>query len=67
VAGEIILALLALGILIAGPIAAFIALIRVRALERRIASLETRPVTVAPAGQTIGSIRAVFARLPLAS
>ncbi len=47
--GAILLAVVALGLVVGGPIAAFIALTRVRELERRVVNLETRARAVGPA------------------
>ena len=55
--GIVVLVLVAAGLILGGPIVAFVALARLRDLERRIASLEARP-TVQPAAVTPAPMRA---------
>jgi uncharacterized membrane protein len=47
-AGALLFAALAVGLLVGGPIVALIALTRVRQLERRVAGLEGRPASAVP-------------------
>src|SRR5512140_920711 len=65
--GAVALAVVAFGLLVGGPVAAFVALSRVRELERRLANLETRPGQAQPSLPPIVAPPAIPVATPVAA